>query len=253
MNDITNKNPMKLGNILDISINFFFKNILWITLLGIMTYLHYFFTSSLSEELNSSNFYETIWYRIAAIVVSFLLAPIVAATVSLNVADHYFERKRPWYQALIKSFNRFIPLLLLQLLKGLIIFIGGICFIIPGIIATYALSVSVPAMMIEDLEVTDSIRRSFDLTKGHRWRIFGYYLFYSLIITMVSAPLTLLWLIVPVPVLYSNIIDTVIFASLGSLITIICTLLYFDLRIRKEAMDIEEDVNTIDIEGAELT
>lgn len=243
---------MKIGKILDISLSFIFKNILWITLLGVLISLQNFFLPELSAEVDPDNIYSPLMYKLAAGGVSFLLLPILAGTVTLALADHYFERKSPWYQAFFKCLKRFIPLVLLQLLAGLIVGLGGICFVIPGFIALCGLAVSIPALMIEDLKVTDAISRSFMLTKGHRWRILGYFFLCQITVIIFSLLLTFGGMKINIPLTNVVMINTVILAPLNALFPAICTLLYFDIRFRKEAMDIEEEANAIDVAAAEL-
>jgi hypothetical protein len=55
----------------------------------------------------------------------------------------------------------------------LIIMLGVVVFVIPGIIAAIVLIVTVPACVIEGLGPVASLRRSAELTAGFRWQIFG--------------------------------------------------------------------------------
>ncbi len=59
------------------------------------------------------------------------------------------------------------------LVTGLIIFIGFVVLVVPGIIATMLLYVAIPVTVMESKGVVDAIKRSADLTRGSRWVIFG--------------------------------------------------------------------------------
>jgi len=59
------------------------------------------------------------------------------------------------------------------LLSSLAIFFGLILLVIPGIWIAIKLSAAIPVVLFEDVGVTESLRRSFDLTKGFWWPIFG--------------------------------------------------------------------------------
>ena len=68
---------------------------------------------------------------------------------------------------------RLFSLFLLSLVVGILVGIGFILFIIPGIILTLMWIVSTPSMMVEGKGVFDSMSRSSELTKENRMRILG--------------------------------------------------------------------------------
>jgi hypothetical protein len=67
----------------------------------------------------------------------------------------------------------FLPLLGVGILVGLGTFLGAILLIVPGIILAVMWSVATAAVVVENRGVTESMQRSRELTKGHRWSIFG--------------------------------------------------------------------------------
>lgn len=71
----------------------------------------------------------------------------------------------------------FLPVLIVSILSGLLVFIGFLFFIIPGIILTYAVSQAVLITKDNiDLEsnssFTEPISQSIDLMKGHKMDLF---------------------------------------------------------------------------------
>lgn len=67
----------------------------------------------------------------------------------------------------------FLPLLGVGILVGLGTFLGALLLIVPGIILAVMWSVATAVVVVENRGVTDSMQRSRELTKGHRWSIFG--------------------------------------------------------------------------------
>ncbi|HEY1926279.1 MAG TPA: hypothetical protein VGG92_02345 [Caulobacteraceae bacterium] len=65
-----------------------------------------------------------------------------------------------------------LPLFGILLLLGISVVLGLILLVVPGIIVALALSVATPARVGERLGVFASLQRSWDLTRGFRWRIF---------------------------------------------------------------------------------
>lgn len=79
-----------------------------------------------------------------------------------------------------------LPLLGLGILQALGIAIGMLLLIVPGIILAIVWSVSAPSLVVEKRGVFESFQRSRDLTRGHRWSIFGLFLIYMVISMIVG-------------------------------------------------------------------
>jgi uncharacterized membrane protein len=61
----------------------------------------------------------------------------------------------------------------LSILVSVFVGLGFILLVVPGIMIAIALSVAMPSLVIEKIGISASIKRSRQLTKGNRWRIFG--------------------------------------------------------------------------------
>lgn len=112
-----------------------------------------------------------IIYAIATVVA----ALYIQGALSRIVQDVREDGKVDWSVGeLLKSINpKLLPLLGLSIVVGILVFIGLIFFIIPGIILALMWFVAVPVMIIEDKGVFDSMSRSGELTKSNRWRLLG--------------------------------------------------------------------------------
>ena len=110
-------------------------------------------------------------YFIASIVATLYIQGVLARIVQ----DVREDGKVDWSVGeLLKSINpKLLPLLGLTIVVGILVSIGLVFFIIPGIILGLVWFVAVPVLIIEDKGVFDSMSRSGELTKGNRWRIFG--------------------------------------------------------------------------------
>ncbi len=84
---------------------------------------------------------------------------------------------------------------LLSLLSGIIILIGFVFLIIPGIALIVPISIAFPVYFMEDTGITESISKAFSYIKGRWWYSFGIIVMLFVIIlildTIVSFPLTL--------------------------------------------------------------
>ncbi|HEY3813237.1 MAG TPA: hypothetical protein VGL66_08410 [Caulobacteraceae bacterium] len=76
----------------------------------------------------------------------------------------------------------FFPLLGLGLVMGVALAVGFLLLIVPGIMMAVAWCAAAPAVVAEKTGVFDSFTRSANLTRGHRWAIFGLFVIYAVIV-----------------------------------------------------------------------
>lgn len=137
------------------------------------------------------------------------------------------------------GFNRLIPIIGLAVVMAILGGIGFMLLIIPGLILMTMWFVSMPACVVERLGALSSLGRSSQLTKGHRWKIFGL----MLLLIIVSVVMTLLTEFI------LGAVGGALLAGIGSLIwngiwgafyAITAVVSYHDLRAAKEGLDIEQ-------------
>ncbi len=135
-------------------------------------------------------------------------------------------------------------------LSGLILFAGLIALVIPAIYLLCRICVATPAALLEDLGASDSIRRSFELTRNFAGRAFMIYLLYFAMVWGVIAVFqfpfialmaiyarqTQLLVLFTVLMQLGNFIGSSLVAPVS---TIGFALFYYDLRVRKEAFDLQ--------------
>ena len=136
------------------------------------------------------------------------------------------------------------------ILSGLVLVAGFIAFIVPGIYLMCRICVATPAALLEDISPSESIRRSFALTRNFAGRAFMIYLLYFAMVWGVVAvfqfPFMLLFavaakqmqlrVLLTVLMQVGNFIGSVLVAPVS---TIGFALFYYDLRVRKEAFDLQ--------------
>ena len=118
--------------------------------------------------------------------------------------------------------------------------------IFPGVWLTVAWSVSYPALLAEDVRGSKALGRSFGLTKGRWWPTFGALTVTYLIVLVISGILTLLLGSTLIGSLDDEAVAavlTTIVNTLSSVITLpllaaVLTIIYYDLRVRKEGVDL---------------
>lgn len=172
-----------------------------------------------------------------------------AATV--GVSEFYLGRSTTLVDSLKQVTNHLGRLFGVAVLSVLTLIAGFVLLIVPGVIAACRLMVCVPAVVVENRGVSDSYSRSWELTKGYAVRAFLIMLLYFVLSigfsSIASIPLVL-------GVLRSGstkveemrglvAMQTVISAALEALLTpillIATAVYYYDLRVRKEALDLQ--------------
>jgi hypothetical protein len=190
-----------------------------------------------------------------------ILLPFSVGAVYRAVTDVALGRPATIGAVLRETLARYWPLLGLIGL-GILLFIGWIIaeaigfvlLVIPGLAVFCAAvylavrwSLVVAAMMAEDVGPIRGLGRSWNLVSGSWWRTFGILLIVGILQSIISYALLILF------TLFADIFSTGDFrsalVSVGSTLlsalvspitTIAVVLLYFDLRVRKEGLDLDQ-------------
>ncbi len=136
-------------------------------------------------------------------------------------------------------------------ITGSVLIALAVMFLALPVLLIYSiyLVVIMPAIIVEGCHARSALQRSFELTRNSKWRIFGHLVVYSLVaiglLIALNAPLFILGGATSAgetPSLWTSLIGVVISRAGSILIApvtfIATTLLYYDLRIRKENYDI---------------
>ncbi|MCI0404077.1 MAG: hypothetical protein L0212_11250 [Acidobacteria bacterium] len=173
-----------------------------------------------------------------------------AATV-FAVSEVYLGRSISIREAYSRVYGDIGRVIFVLILVGVGIFVGAILLVIPGIWFFLRSCISVMPAVLEDKPAVEAIRRAMELTKGSLGRVFVVWLLFFAI-TIVAGilfqwvPVTIAVMTMgdqagPVLVLIPMILrvgGSLANIIAGPLLTIGLSLLYFDLRMRKEAFDL---------------
>ena len=151
---------------------------------------------------------------------------------------------------------------ILVIIVGILALLGllAVSILAPVIVMRYSLSI--PALMLENLGARQAIKRSVTLAKGNIWKIFLIFLLMYLISMVVISIFQALFMVASVviaarhglPPLWLQILSTISGGIGGTLSTplvaIALTLLYFDARVRKEGFDLQLMMANLGVESA---
>src|SRR5437867_9432984 len=168
---------------------------------------------------------------IGVIIWAILQAAILRGAAQATIGDPVdVEASYRW------GLSRFGSVLLVALLVGIVVGVGFILLIIPGLIFLVFLSVSEPALIVENRRGTEALKRSWNLVRGHFW--------HALVVILIAAILTGIVQGILAAIGGHNWFVRWIFSAIAQILTspfsaLVTVLLYLDLRARKEALTAE--------------
>jgi len=174
-----------------------------------------------------------------------IVTPLVTGAATKAVSEKFLGNEVTALSALKFAWNYVWTLLLIQLVVGLIVFGGFLLLIVPGILWTLSYSLIVPVAVLENSSNRTVIRhRSWQLVKGNRGKVFIVMLVVVLTQILLGGSGSLFIQLSYGPESQVGEILAGIVSGIAGMLTyplqaIAVTLLYYDLRIRKEGFDLE--------------
>ncbi|MEM9144906.1 MAG: hypothetical protein AAGC57_01825 [Pseudomonadota bacterium] len=171
------KASLGVGALISDSFSVFFSKIIHILVLGFVPALAGLVISGFVQGWGITVGLETPAPGDFAVVPLFLSLILQLAVYGIGVAmlvllayDAKQGRSRPIAGYFIPALQSAVPIAILTMAATLLMGLGLVAFVIPGIWIYACLSVIVPAVMI-DRSGFGALQRSFTLTKGYRWPI----------------------------------------------------------------------------------
>jgi hypothetical protein len=204
----------------------------------------------------------------AVLLLSVVLGALATAATVFLVSETYLGNTISGGVAISRATRFLWRLILLTMMVSLVVGLGVLLFLLPGIVTASpvlivlsmipafivalviftGLIVSTPALVLEDATASAALSRSWQLTRGFRWKMLGLLVVVGIIIVIPSIAITFLrggdmtmrsgvefstgdiaWEIA------GQFISTLIYPLLYCALTVA----YYDLRVRKEGFDLE--------------
>jgi hypothetical protein len=190
------------------------------------------------------------------LVITVLTQTFLSGFLTVVMGKAVLGRPVSFGEAMKELKSRFLPLLGVTVVYALAVLVGGFLCIIPGVLAYIYFALSGPALILERSTVGQAFGRSRKLVTGTFWRVFGI----LLLATLIGAVITL---VIGIPFnlgsgAFNSVLNpgdipelsvgALVLQSVGSVIAetivspfiaLVTVLVYIDLRMRKEGMDIE--------------
>jgi hypothetical protein len=210
------------------------------------------------------------------VTLTIIAGAVSTAACFKAITDAYLEAAPEWKSSLRFATSRLLSVVWVTLLSGLVLIVpflpvgvaiallvaaaveGGalVAVIVLLLLAALAgamwlyvsVQVSVPALLTEDLRGSKALRRSGNLVRGRWWQTFLIIVLGSLLAGIVSGAISGLLTAVTFTDLGDSVLPSLILNAIGTTIATVLTtpftaafitVLYFDLRVRKEGFDLE--------------
>ena len=190
----------------------------------------------------------------AAAMIFLALLPVYTATYTaalaatvFAVSDLHLGRPASVATAYARARGRFWRLLWVAILWVVSVALGTALVLIPGIIIMVRASLAIPAAMLEQQKGWKAVQRSESLTTGYNWRIFLvfflFFIIYDAALLIFSLPSAAAEYFLHDPSRWASVLSILgtflpgLFVA--PLIMVALTLVYYDLRVRKEGFDLQ--------------
>jgi len=228
--------------------------VLWIGITAIPQLIALAFQLSRTFVIGSAGWAGTsiqiILLSIVAILIAYIASLFAQAATFLAVTDLYLSRPASVANCLRRALSEIGTVFGVGFLTGLAILAGLIALIVPGIYIGCRLIVGVPAAIVEQRSPSDAVGRSWRLTSGNAGRAFVMVLLYLVLAvaatTIVQAPFLIAvafyrnnYSMLQVWTACMQVASTLVNIVVSPIILIATSIFYFDLRVRKEAFDLQ--------------
>lgn len=162
-----------------------------------------------------------------------------SAAVVVIASEAYMGREVAAAQAVAMAGRRFFSVWGAAIIQGLLVGLGTVLFIVPGIIALAVTFGMQQAVMIEGRTAGDAFDRSRSLAAGHFKHILltSVMAFVIVFFAMIGFGMVIGFAVTDLRM--STLLVNVAMVAINPLAAVVGTVLYYDLRIRKEAFDVQ--------------
>ena len=196
------------------------------------------------QEYTSSPLY-LLSFPIAALLVPFSVGAMYRAATSLAAGN-----LETVGSVLLGTLRRYFAVWGVVILAALV-FLGAIAIVTIPVVLWVAIrwSVALPALFAEGIGPVKALGRSWNLVRDNWWRTVGILIIVTIMVSLIQTALAFLFggVAAVMPGLSDDLragvlttVTTLVDALVGAITPIAITMLYLDLRVRKEGLDLDQ-------------
>ncbi len=178
------------------------------------------------------------------LILQWICGSIAEAAVVVGVSGAYLEGTADIHRSLVTAIRRTPAIILAGVLRGFAAGLATLTFFFPGLyvlVRTFAIT---PVLMLEERSADESLSRSWSLARGEFWKIFGtmmlaWLIFITLYFLLVFLVGMFAGLVASSNPRLTSLLVAILLALVFPITCVVTTLLYYDIRVRREGFDLE--------------
>ena len=199
-----------------------------------------------TPEFDIDEFWPFIAGTLLIVVLAYLASQIATGACFKAISGAYLDEEAGWQDSLRFARSKLGSLVWLSFLTAVCLVPAFLLCILPGIYLWIAWTVAAPVLLLEDARGWKAMKRSRELVKGRFWSTFAVVLLVAILTGIVQA--VFVGILAGVVSVSGNEVAVAIADAIGQtasgvlttpLSAAVLTVLYFDLRVRKEGFDLE--------------
>lgn len=240
--------PMGVGEVLEASMTVYRRR--WRTLAAIATVLVLPYAvlylvlaetpPALSAEPTNEELLKLLSTMAPWLLIRLFIVTVMFAAVIRTVVEMYVGLESSWRQSAAAAISRMPALAVVTILFWSGTILGSALLVVPGIFVLVSLSACLPVLVIEGADPFSAVGRSWRMTSGRRWPVFGALLAASLLV-FVTGTIAYLMLGAALVRLQGEfgwfLASEVSWVLTQPFIGVVLAVIYLDLRVRKEDLD----------------
>lgn len=242
--------PMGVGDIFDTAFKLYQRRFLLFAVIALIVHVPYaLITLVIGTPDNQDQVFATT--IVTNVLFAFVIFPLGQAAMTVAVSKTVLGEPTSASSAFGDAAGRLMPLLLTMLLTGIAIVFGYILLIIPGIYLTLRYFFCTVIVVLEGHSGRGAMKRSAELVSGNYRKTINILLLLGLLSFILNFGLGFVLGTLQVSVALSEVILLVAQALFLPIQTTALLLFYYDLRVRKEAFDLDQLAQSMDVATAE--
>jgi hypothetical protein len=252
--------PMGIGDIFDTTFRLYRRHFVAFLLIALVVYVPYSLVLSVLEAATQAaeDPFETPARRggnpflilVPVLLLVVIVLPLCQAALMIKISASYLGEDITAAESYRRAAGRLVRLYTATILQWLIVAVGFVLLIVPGIIFSFRLLLVAPVVVLESHGPATCVKRSWELMRGNTGKGLALVLLLSLLGGVFNAIVVFLATNVPWP--HSMLRSVVVNVSQAVVLPIQVApmiLLYYDLRIRKEAFDLERLASELNVQA----
>jgi hypothetical protein len=234
--------PLSLGEVLDVSFGLYRSRFAPLLVVSVVCQL---VPSLLRIYYGSGSLFQNPPLLLVYYTLAIVLSAVGVAASTFIVSDAYLGRETSASAALGQAVSKIGRIVLVSMVSSLLIGIGFILLIVPGFVLLSGLILSTVVTVLEMPEnSTQAMGRSWELTKGFRGMVLLTMVCVGLMFMVPTITVSVIWGILGASTGRVTVVGTEVLTSLLTILInpffyVVLTVLYYDLRVRKEGFDLE--------------